>query len=256
VSATNGVSGTEVRLEAAEVVALNVQFLGADPSEVLDYVTARFGARMAVACSLGVEDVALLHMLAARNVVPAPRVFVLDTGRLPEETYDLLDRMRIRYAQPIDLYFPDTVRVESLVREKGALGFRRSVEDRRECCAVRKLGPLARALVGVDAWVTGLRRGQSSARAETNRFELDAANDGILKLNPLVDWSEERVWSYVRANDIPYNALHDVGYPSIGCAPCTRAVATGDDARSGRWWWEAPEEGRECGLHGPPRGPR
>lgn len=244
-------SGDTARCSADEVAALNARFAEATPSETLGYAAGRFGSRLAVACSLGVEDVAVLHMLT--EMTAGPRVFVLDTGRLPEETYDLLERLRARYALPIELYFPDAVRVESLVRAKGPLSFRRSVEDRRECCAIRKLAPLSRALAVADAWVTGLRRGQSTGRAETERFELDAANDGRLKVNPLAHWTDEQVWRHVRENDVPYSTLHDAGYPSIGCAPCTRAVAPGEDARSGRWSWETPEEGRECGLHSPRR---
>jgi phosphoadenosine phosphosulfate reductase len=235
---------------------LNVRFQDATPIDTLAYAAERFGASLAVACSLGVEDVAVLHMVAALRAAPErlPRVFVLDTGRLPEQSYELLERLRLRFAVPIELYFPDGVGVETLVRTKGPLSFRNSIEDRRECCAIRKLAPLSRALEGADAWVTGLRRGQSTGRAETERFELDAVNGGRVKVNPLAHWTDEQVWRYVRENDVPYSTLHDEGYPSIGCAPCTRAVTPGHDARSGRWWWETTlEEGRECGLHSPRR---
>jgi len=237
-----------------DVAALNRRFSGADPAEVLGYAAAHWNERLAVACSLGVEDVVILQLLSGLPpAADAVRVFTLDTGRLHEETYDLLDRLRTRYARPIALYFPEATLVERLVRDGGPRSFLTSVDERKKCCAVRKLGPLARALDGADAWVTGLRRGQSSARAETDLFELDAANGGRVKVSPLAGWSEEQVWSYVREHDVPYNALHDAGYPSIGCAPCTRAVAPGEDPRGGRWWWETMEEGRECGLHSPRR---
>ena len=243
------------RVSIDDVASLNERFAGADARAVLGYAAAQFGSRVTVACSLGLEDVVILDLLARLpdSIRGVPRVFVLDTGRLPEETYDLLERVRTRYPGRVEVYFPDAIRVEQLVRSKGPLSFRRSIEDRRECCAIRKLGPLSRALSGSDAWVTGLRRAQSTSRAETAPFELDTGNEGRLKVSPLVDWSDDDVWSYVRANDVPYNALHDAGYPSIGCAPCTRAVTAGEDSRSGRWWWETPEEGRECGLHSPRR---
>jgi phosphoadenosine phosphosulfate reductase len=245
---------------AGEIATLNARFAGAGASEVLRYALERFGSRLAVACSLGLEDVVVLDVLASLGVgaegasAAAPRVITLDTGRLPEATYDLLDRVRARYpGLAVDIYFPDAILVERLVREKGPLSFRRSVEDRKECCAIRKLAPLGRALAGTDAWVTGLRQVQSGARADTALFEIDSANEGRLKISPLADWSDEDVWRYVREHDVPYNTLHDEGYPSIGCAPCTRAVLPGEDSRSGRWWWESSTSSRECGLHSPRR---
>jgi phosphoadenosine phosphosulfate reductase len=160
-------------------------------------------------------------------------------------------RIRERYDIEIETFFPESDAVEGLVRAKGAFSFRESVANRKECCAIRKVAPLTRALAGLDVWITGLRRDQGQTRALVQRLEWDQAF-GLLKLNPLVDWSEERVWDYIRANDLPYNALHDRGFPSVGCAPCTRAVQPGEDIRSGRWWWESPEQ-KECGLHGPRR---
>jgi phosphoadenosine phosphosulfate reductase len=243
-----------------DLAALNRRFAGAGAREVLQYAIERFGPRLAVACSLGVEDVVVLDLLASLGAPTGetpgqfPRVIVLDTGRLPEATYELLDRVRARYSElTIDLYFPDAIAVERLVRQKGPYSFRRSVDERKECCAIRKLAPLARALAGAEAWVTGLRRAQSSARAETAPFERDAAHEGLTKVNPLVDWSDDQVWSYVREHDVPYSTLHDQGYPSIGCEPCTRAVMPGEDSRSGRWWWESPASHRECGIHSPRR---
>ena len=199
----------------------------------------------AFACSFGLEDMVLLDLIARLGVDIEP--FVLDTGRLPGETYALIDRARERYAVRFRIYYPDAAAIEHFVHENGVNAFYRSVALREACCAIRKQAPLARALEGKRAWVTGLRRTQSVTRSDVAARELDRAH-GILKFNPLVDWSLDDVWAYVRAHRVPYNALHDRGYPSIGCAPCTRAVEEGEDIRAGRWWWEQPEH-RECGLH-------
>lgn len=206
---------------------------------------AREHAPAALASSFGAEDMVLVDLVARH--APAIEVFTLDTGRLPEETLALVDRVRERYGIPVHVYFPDAARVEAHVREHGVNGFYDSVDNRRACCAIRKAEPLARALAGRRAWITGLRRAQSVTRTELAQEEFDAVH-GLAKFNPLADWSEEEVWTYLRARQVPYNALHDRGYPSIGCAPCTRAVAPGEDVRAGRWWWESPEH-RECGLH-------
>jgi phosphoadenosine phosphosulfate reductase len=229
---------------------LDGAFADAPPYDVLCYALMEYGDDLRIACSLGVEDMIVLHEVtrAGKELNVSPRVFLLDTGRLHQETYDLLDRARARYGTNFEVYAPDTVRLEELVRRKGANSFYQSIEDRRECCAVRKLGPLARALSGARAWVTGLRRDQGPTRAEVEVIERDAGNGGLMKLNPLARWSTERVWSFVREHRVPTHALHAQGYPSIGCAPCTRAVAPGEDPRAGRWWWEDPEH-KECGLH-------
>lgn len=207
----------------------------------------RFHPDIALAFS-GAEDVLLVDLVARVN--PAARVFTLDTGRLNPETYELLDRVRERYGIAVEVVFPDRARVESLVRQKGFHSFRRSVADRQECCGIRKVEPLGRALSGLKAWFTGLRRDQSSTRRDGRLLEIDDAHGGIVKINPLIDWTHERVWEAIRAAKIPYNALHDRGYASIGCEPCTRAVTPGEDLRSGRWWWEQ-EQPKECGLHVP-----
>ena len=198
-----------------------------------------------LASSFGAEDMVLLDVIA-RHQLPIG-VLTLDTGRLHEETYALIDTARRRYGVPIDVYTPDTAKLQGFVREHGVNAFYDSVEMRRGCCAVRKSEPLARALAGKRAWITGQRRAQSVTRTDIAVEEFDALH-GLAKFNPLADWSEEDVWSYLRANGVPYNALHDRGFPSIGCAPCTRAVKPGADLRSGRWWWESPEH-KECGLH-------
>jgi len=206
--------------------------------------------RLALASSFGPEDAVLVDLLASLD--PRPRVFTLDTGRLPQETYDLMDQVRRRYGIEIEVFFPDAERVEEMTRTKGLNLFYDSVENRRECCHVRKVEPLGRALATLDGWVTGLRRDQSAVRAHVAKAEPDPGREGLWKIAPLADWTSDAVWSYIREHDLPYNALHDQGYPSIGCAPCTRAIEPGEDERAGRWWWEQ-EGSRECGIHFDPR---
>lgn len=206
---------------------------------------AAFWSPSAFATSFGVEDMVLLDLIAryAREI----EVFTLDTGRLPEETYALMSAVRDRYPVPVRVYYPEAEPLQRWVGRNGPNAFFDSVAQRKECCHLRKVEPLSRALAGRKAWVTGLRRQQSPTRERLTLRSRDEAN-GLEKFSPLLEWTTEDVWDYVRRHDVPYNALHDAGYPSIGCAPCTRAVPTGDDIRSGRWWWEAAES-RECGLH-------
>lgn len=234
----------------APLTSLRRRLSGADLAGVLREALVHFGGGLRIASSFGVEDMIVLHEAdrVAREVGITPRVFLLDTGRLHQETYDLVERARAKYALPIDLYFPGVVAVEDLVRRSGVNGFYDSVEERKACCRVRKLGPLSRALAGAPAWVTGLRREQSPTRADVEVVEIDEANGGLVKLSPLAAWTSEDVWRYVEAEDVPVHALHRAGYPSIGCAPCTRAIEPGEDPRAGRWWWESPEH-KECGLH-------
>jgi len=213
--------------------------------EFLLHVVKRFGDRVALASSLGAEDQVVTDMLC--SIAPRPRIFTLDTGRLPQETYDAIQATNERYGIRIKILFPDRQEVEDLVNGGGPNLFYDSVEARRACCQVRKVRPLRRELATLDAWITGLRREQSVTRAELARVHWDEAN-GLVKLNPLADWAEDQVWDYVRSHNVPTNRLHALGYPSIGCAPCTRAVAEGEDVRAGRWWWEDPEH-KECGLH-------
>jgi phosphoadenosine phosphosulfate reductase len=219
---------------------------GDSPLGILTWALRAFGDGVALASSFGAEDVVLIDMLA--ELTPAPRVFAIDTGRLPEATYEVMDRVRERYGLVIDSYFPEAAAVERLETESGFYSFRKSLDARHACCQVRKVEPLQRALSGLDAWITGLRREQSVTRMEIAAVEEDQANGGIAKINPLVEWSTEQVWDYIRQHDVPYNRLHDEGYPSIGCNPCTRAIAPGEHPRAGRWWWESPEQ-KECGLH-------
>ena len=236
---------------AALAEAMAQRFRNATAEDILDAALRAFHPRLAFACSLGLEDVVLLDLVWRR--ASRPRVFTLDTGRLGQETYDTLAALRARYGIPIEVYFPRTEAVEALLAAKGPNSFYQSLENRQECCRIRKVEPLGRALAGTSAWLTGLRREQAFHRGDLEPFEWDEANGGLVKVNPLVHWSLDRIWAYVRAHDVPYNPLSDQGYPSIGCAPCTRAVQPGEDARSGRWWWERPES-RECGLHHrPPR---
>jgi phosphoadenosine phosphosulfate reductase len=221
---------------------------GETPGRILAAAMEAFpGAAMA--CSLGLEDVALVHL--ASQLPAPPRVFVLDTGRLPPETYDVLAALRRRYRLAIEVYFPRTEAVEAFVTEHGPNAFRDSLELRQACCRIRKVEPLARALAGAPAWITGLRRAQGPTREAIRLFEADPAHGGIIKISPLLDWSLAQVRAFVAEQHIPYNPLHDQGYPSIGCAPCTRAVAPGEDERAGRWWWEQPDH-KECGLHRAP----
>ncbi|RMH50155.1 MAG: phosphoadenylyl-sulfate reductase [Zetaproteobacteria bacterium] len=205
-----------------------------------------FAPRITFACSFGAEDIVLLDLI--RRHAPRISIFTLDTGRLFPETYALIDRCRDFFGLPIRVLFPDATEVEAMVAQQGVDGFYRSVEARKRCCAVRKLAPLRRALEGMAAWVTGVRREQSDQRAVMEAVEEDA-RFGLRKYNPLIDWTSEQVWAHIRTNDLPYNPLHDRFYPSIGCAPCTRAVTVGEDPRSGRWWWERDEAVAECGLH-------
>jgi phosphoadenosine phosphosulfate reductase len=239
---------SEVR-EAAytpeELSELNEGLRGKTAEEIVRWAADTFGSEIALASSFGAEDVALIDIVS--GVAPDIRIFTLDTGRLHDETYDAMERIRQRYGLPIQSYFPEREAVERLELEKGFYSFRESIDNRKECCGIRKVEPLRRALAGMKAWMTGLRRAQSVTRVEMAALEWDAGN-GLAKVNPLIDWSEEQVWDYIRANDVPYNRLHDQGFPSIGCAPCTRAIKPGEDVRAGRWWWENPEN-KECGLH-------
>jgi phosphoadenosine phosphosulfate reductase len=195
--------------------------------------------------SLGAEDMVLTDLIAKHQA--NIQMFSLDTGRLPQETYDLMQKVRERYNVPLHVYFPTNALVEEWVAKHGVNGFYDSVENRKACCHVRKVEPLKRALAGKKAWITGMRREQAVTRGSLEVSSFDA-DHGLQKFNPLLDWTNAEVWEYIKANDVPYNALHDQFYPSIGCAPCTRAITPGEDIRAGRWWWEDPQN-KECGLH-------
>lgn len=199
-----------------------------------------------LACSFSVEDTVIIDMIHKEGLPVG--IFALDTGRLNEETYEVADAITERYGIRIDWYFPKNEAVEKLEREKGLYSFRASLDNRHECCGIRKVEPLGRALAGLAGWVTGLRREQSVTRTDLAAIEIDQNHGGILKINPLLEWSEAQVLEYAKQHRVPVSRLYAQGYRSIGCAPCTRAVAPGEHARAGRWWWENPEH-KECGLH-------
>ncbi len=217
----------------------------APADEVLIWAEAHFGERAAIASSFGPEDVVLIHLASIHS--PSVRIFTLDTGRLPPETYELIGVLQRRLALRIETFFPQHEQVEQLVSTKGYFSFRESLAARKECCAIRKVEPLRRALVGRSAWITGLRREQANTRTAVESIEHDTTH-GLAKLNPLATWSATQVWDYLRENHLPYNALHDRGYASIGCDPCTRAIKSHEPERAGRWWWENTDA-KECGLH-------
>ena len=228
-----------------QVPQLQQQFQNSIIEELLRFFLKKFGGRIALASSLGAEDQVLTDLILKIN--PQARIFILDTGRLPQETYETITHTMAHYGRGFEIYFPQTSAAESLMSQNGPDLFYESIEKRHQCCEVRKVEPLKRVLKTLDVWITGLRRDQSVTRQEIQKIEWDETNQ-LLKINPLIEWSTEQVWQYIRENRLPYNKLHDQGYPSIGCAPCTRAVAPGEDIRAGRWWWEAPEH-KECGLH-------
>ena len=225
---------------------LDGRFSGQEPQEVLAYFLKEYKGHITLASSLGIEDQVLTAMVC--SIDRQTPVFTLDTGRMFPETYSLIERTNLIYGIRIQLYFPDFHAVEEMVKEHGVNLFYESVEKRRLCCHVRKLEPLKRAFAGMKVWICGLRHEQSVTRNANRMVEWDEQND-MLKVNPLIDWTEEQTWAYIRKHGVPYNKLHDQGFPSIGCQPCTRAVQTGEDIRAGRWWWESPEH-KECGLHG------
>lgn len=222
----------------------SVSAKAAAASELLARI-ARDYTPVGLANSLGAEDMVLTDLIAKGGF--AIDNFSLDTGRLPLETYELMAKLQQHYGLKLTLYYPQHEGVEAFTREHGINGFYDSVEARKACCHARKVEPLQRALKGKKAWITGMRAQQSATRAELP-VQLFDADNGLEKFNPLSDWTEKEVWAYIRLNDVPYNALHDKFYPSIGCAPCTRPVAIGEDVRAGRWWWEDPTS-KECGLH-------
>ncbi len=223
----------------------NDRFAKATPQEVLEFFSSEFGDRLCLSSSMGAEDQVLTDMLVKIN--PSIRIFTLDTGRLFPETLNLIHDTCQRYKTVIEVFFPDYGQVQKMVKEKGINLFYESIENRKLCCQLRKLEPLKRALHGMQAWITGIRKDQTLNRFNTNVIEWDETYQ-LIKINPLNGWSEKMVWDYIRKYQVPYNELHDKGFPSIGCQPCTRAINPGEDTRAGRWWWE--DQGhKECGLH-------
>ncbi len=224
---------------------LNKKFKNVSAEKTLEYFLDKYGYKAALSSSFGAEDQVLTHMIL--DIDKKANIFTLDTGRLPPQTYSVMDATNLKYGVKVNVFFPKTDEVEELYQTQGINGFYESIENRKKCCYIRKIAPLKRALSELDIWITGLRASQSITREDLNVVEYDEANN-IIKINPLLNWSEDDVWEFVKSNKIPYNSLHDQGFPSIGCAPCTRAVEPGADVRSGRWWWENPEH-KECGLH-------
>ncbi len=228
-----------------QIERLAQEFEDKTAQDILSWAFSEFEDKVALASSFGAEDTTLIDMIVKIN--PEANIFTLDTGRLPEETYKVWEEIENKYGIKIVPYCPSAIAVEKMVKEHGPNLFYKSLELRKSCCGVRKVEPLNRALSGLDAWITGLRREQSVTRVEVRKVGYDAGMN-LVKINPIADWSEDRLWNYIRENKVPYNDLHDRDYPSIGCAPCTRALKTGEDIRAGRWWWESPEK-KECGLH-------
>lgn len=235
-----------MRFTRVQADELNRRFADGEPEEILAWAVEKLHPGVALATSFQVQGSVVIDLLM--KVKPDARIFTLDTGRLNNETYEMMERVRERYGARIEVVFPDAAEVENMVSARGVNLFYRGVENRRMCCGVRKVNPLNRYLRGVDGWITSIRGDQTERRASAQKFEIDEVHGGIIKINPIVDWSERRVWDYVKSNGVPYNKLHDMGYPSIGCAPCTRAVAPGEDPRAGRWWWESGSD-KECGIH-------
>ena len=224
---------------------LNEKLQDKSAEEVIRYFLDKYPNKVTLGSSLGAEDQVLLDIMSkcCNNF----SVFTLDTGRLFPETYDLIDVTNKKYGMAIKVFFPDSKQVEEMINSKGINLFYDSIENRKLCCHIRKIEPLKKALPGNEVWVTGLRKDQSLYRFYTKLVEWDS-NHNIIKVNPLLNWTEKDVWVYIKQHDVPYNPLHDKGYPSIGCQPCTRAIKSGEDFRAGRWWWEASEN-NECGLH-------
>ncbi|MEV9617108.1 phosphoadenylyl-sulfate reductase [Aliarcobacter butzleri] len=212
--------------------------------DVIAYFLDNF-KNVALSSSLAAEDQVLTDILLKKDKNAS--IFTLDTGRLHYETYDVMDATNLKYGIKIDVFFPDNENVQKLYKTQGVNGHYESIENRKNCCNIRKIEPLKRALKDVEVWVTGLRASQSVTRTDMPLVEWDE-NFNVIKVNPLINWSQEDVWNYIKTNKVPYNKLHDQGFPSIGCAPCTRAIKDGEDIRAGRWWWENPEH-KECGLH-------
>ena len=216
-----------------------------NPLEILKSISQMKGEKIVFSTSLSAEYQIITHMIFSLNL--DIEIFTLDTGRMFPETYQTLQKTLEKYQKGIKVYFPDANEVERLMTEKGAYSFYESVENRKQCCEIRKVKPLKRALNGKTIWITGIRSEHSQNRTEMQKIEWDAANN-ITKIHPLLHWSNDEVWTYIKANNVPYNSLHDKGFISIGCQPCTRAVKEGEDFRAGRWWWEDTSK-KECGLH-------
>jgi len=229
----------------AQIAQWNEELKDKSPMGVIGFFLQHYGKDIVLSTSLGLEDQVITEMVLRQK--RDTEVFTLDTGRLFPETYDLIARTNKFFGIRMKTYFPEPAKVEQMVAEKGINLFYDSVENRKLCCSIRKVAQLPRAFKGKQAWICGLRKDQSVSRFFNKLVEWDA-NNGLVKINPLINWTEKEMWAYIKKHNIPYNLLHDRGFPSIGCEPCTRAVEPGEDIRAGRWWWES-ELHKECGLH-------
>ena len=227
------------------VKQLNEDLENKSAQEVIEFFLKNYKYSSALSSSLAAEDQVLTDIILKEY--KEAKIFTLDTGRLHPETYDVMDATNLKYNIKLDVYFPKETDVQELYKTQGINGQYESIENRKTCCGIRKIEPLKRALKGLDIWFTGLRSSQSVTRTQMQLVEWDEGFN-LIKVNPLILWNEDDVWNYIKENKVPYNKLHDIGFPSIGCAPCTRAVKDGEDIRAGRWWWENPEH-KECGLH-------
>ena len=235
-----------MKFSEEDVKSLNREFEQSSPEDILAWTSQNLGSSVALATSFQVQGMVLVDMFAKTD--PEARIFTLDTGRLHSHTYDAMEKTREKYGIDIEVLFPDRSEVEEMVTSRGVNLFYKSIENRRLCCQVRKTNPLNGFLKTLDGWITSIRADQTEQRADSSKFEIDYLHGKMLKINPILDWTTDQVWDYIRKNDVPYNKLHDMGYPSIGCAPCTRAIEKGEDPRAGRWWWERGSD-KECGIH-------
>jgi phosphoadenosine phosphosulfate reductase len=216
------------------------------PQEVLKWANNNLHPKLAMASSFGAEDVVVIDMMMEIN--PKARIFTLDTGRLNQETYDVMDEIRNKYNTNVEVMFPEQNEVEQMVRVNGMNLFYQSIGNRKLCCGIRKVHPLNKMLLTLDGWITGLRADQTEVRSTAQKIEIDIQHNNMIKINPIIEWTWEQTWDYIKKNNVPYNKLHDKGFPSIGCEPCTRAIKPGEPLRAGRWWWESDSQ-KECGLH-------
>jgi phosphoadenosine phosphosulfate reductase len=236
---------SKIEQNQSVVENLKIELAGYSSEDLLRYFLENYQGQVALSSSMAAEDQVLTDMICKIN--PKAEIFTLDTGRLPQETYDVIEKTNVNYGVNIKMMFPDRRLMEKMLLDHGPNAFYHRLENRKLCCYVRKIEPLKRALHGRQMWICGLRKEQSVTRGKIEPIQWDN-NFDVIKLSPLLDWTTDQVWDYIKENDVPYNALHDKGYPSIGCSPCTRAVEDGQDIRAGRWWWEEPEH-KECGLH-------
>ncbi|WP_337173011.1 phosphoadenylyl-sulfate reductase [Paludisphaera sp.] len=237
-----------VLMDDYEAGELAIEFDDKEPEDLLAWAFERFHPRLAIVTSFQIDTLVLIDMACQIN--RDVRVITVDTGRLPQETHDLIDRVRQKYGIEVEVRYPEAAHVEKMVRRNGMNLFRESVEKRLLCCHIRKVLPLQKALEDLDAWVTGLRRDQWATRSNIRKIDLDHDHGGIVKLNPLADWTHDDVWAYVREYDVPFHPLYEQGFTSLGCVPCTRPIQPGEDNRAGRWWWETNAP-KECGMHCP-----